>query len=354
MSRARTAAGLWVVVLSLLAGCGSRGQSYDVNAVLSSLAKMLDRPEDFSARYSQYRRTPDFRSFLEELNANLQGSAAEAKEPRATLEEALALVRQHHLEKVLVQDPLLLTEYRAAIFVVLLVLERAEIEQFFVGLHSLTGAALAGEGGVRPEVLKGLARALRALRLRQPFLGASPPYAVQTHEDRLGEIPATVESALRLRQEGWRICGLYEEGRAKIARRFNHLQAVIDLVAAGPAVLEEGRPVALFLQVEQSLDGTNHDLKQAADRVEATASYIQDGGWRDDFDLPPDSKPIVALIVEEDGPELERLWKEIETRAGFLTEPVPILLAYGEGEFKLLNLTALEAQGLLRALDLRG
>ncbi|MCR4403978.1 MAG: hypothetical protein NUW06_01555 [Candidatus Acetothermia bacterium] len=350
--RAQGALGLCLTLLLVLTGCAGRGQSYDVGPVLRDLEEMLRQPSNLAALYDEYQRAPHFRGFLSELRTALKGSPLEGADLREILERALELVRVRHLEKVILQEPLLLSQYGAGIFVVLLTLERTEVERFSVGLKRLTEAAVAREAGVRPQVLPGLERALRAVRLRQPFLGASPPYAAQTHEDRLGEVAGTIEFALRLWERGWQIAGLYEQGRAKIARRFNHLQAVIDLVAAGPSLLPEGSPTVLFLQVEQRLDGTSHELKQAADRVEATAYYVQEKDWREDFALPLDSKPVVALVIEESSSELERVWREIESRPGFPAWSVPILVADGSGRLRTANLSEPEAQGLLRALGL--
>lgn len=341
MAQVRTAIVLCLLlVLPLLTGCGRRGTGYDAAAVAHDLGEMLRQPADFHALYKEYSHTPDFKNFLRELHSRLQGSAIAIRDPRGALAAALELVRRHHLEGVLIGDPLLLTHYHADLFIALLTLEEAEIEKFFAGLRELTMRAL-NDAGVRPEVLEGVKRALRALGLRQPFAGTSPPYAAETYGDRLGEIPQTVELMLEFLRQGWEILGFYEEGQAQITRRFNHLQAVIDLVAA------KG-PVAIFLQVEQALDGTDRDLKQVTDRVEATADYLQEGSWAEDFGLAPGSKAVVALVVEEGA--TEKLWQEIERRAGFLKEPVPILMAYGGGEFKGLNLAATEAKELLQAL----
>lgn len=341
MARVRTAA--LILLLLLLPGCGRRGTGYDPAAVVSDLGEMLQRPADFQALYKGYSRTADFRCFLRELEAGLEGSALSIRDSREALSAVLGLIRQHHLERMVIEDPLLLSRYHADLLITLLTLKEG-VEGFLAGLHELTVRALAG-AGVRPEVIEGLGRALRALRLRQPFLRASPPYAAETHEDLLGEIPATVELAMRLLERGWKVLGFYEEGRAKIARiqflNIIHLQAVIDLVAA------EG-PWALFLQVEQALDGTDRDLRQVADRVEATADYLQEGGFHKDFDLAPGSRGISVLIVEEGS--VEGLWQEIERRAGFLEREIPILMVYGEGNFRALNLEKPEARELLQAL----
>lgn len=349
MAGVRTAIMLCLMlILPLLPGCGRRGTGYDAAAVTHDLGEMLRQASDFQPLYDRYRRTADFGGFLRELEARLQGSAIMTREPPEVLSAALGLIRQHHLGRIMIADPLLLMRYHVDPLIVLLALEEAgrdaEIEGFFAGLHELTVRASSADGA-KPEVVEGLARALRSLRLRQPFLGASPPYAAETYGDRLGEIPASVELALQLLEGGWKIAGFYEEGRAKITRiqflNFTHLQAVIDLVATEGAM-------TIFLQVEQALDGTDRDLKQIADRVEATADYLQEGDSPADFSLPPGSKGVVALIVKEGA--TDKLWQEIKQRAGLLRRPIPILMVYGEGEFKMLNLTVTEARGLVQAL----
>jgi hypothetical protein len=329
-----------LLVLLLPPGCGRRGPGYDAAIVARELEEMLQRPGDFQALYEGYRQTADFKGFLKELRTNLQGSALAIRDPREALGVALELIQRHRLGEILLNDSLLLTHYHADLLIALLALGEGEVAGFFAGLRELTVRALDGNGA-RPEVVEGVKRGLRALCLRQPFLGASPPYAAQTHEDRLGEVPATVGLARGLLSRGWEIAGFYEEGRAKITRRFNHLQAVIDLVAT------EGL-TALFLQVEQALDGTDRDLKQVADRVEATANYLQEGGWAEEFDFALGSRGIVVLVIREE--PTEGLWREIERRAGFLKEPIPILMVYGEEGFKRLNLSETEARELLWAL----
>jgi len=347
----RTSVTLSLLLLLLLPGCGRRGPGYDVAAVAHDLGEMSRQLADFQILYKKYSRTADFGNFLRELETGLKESAISTRDPREALSAALGLIREHHLEKIMIDDPLLLSRYRAELLIALLILRKGQIEGFFSGLHELTVKALDGDG-VRPEMLAGLKRALRALYLCQPFPRAKPPYAAETHEDLLGEIPATAELAIKLLERGWEIAGFYEEGRAKIARiRFlniAHLQAVIDLVAAKESPVPAFWVWALFLQVEQALDGTDRDLKQVADRVEATADYLQEGGFTKDFDLAPGSKGIVVLIVEE-GP-VEELWQEIGRRAGFLERPVPVLIVYGEGKFQALNLGEPEAQELLQAL----
>lgn len=343
MTQARLAVALSLLLLLLLSGCGRRGTGYDATAVAHDLGEMLRRPADFQILYRRYSRTADFGGFLRELEAGLKGSALSTRDPREALSAALGLIQRHRLEGALIGDPLLLSHYGADLLIALLIL-RDGVEKFFAGLHGLTGRALGGNG-VRPGVLEGIKRALRALRLRQPFLGASPPYAAETHEDLLGEIPTSVELTMGLLEGGWVIFGLYEEGRAKVARiRFlniTHLQAVIDLVAAKESW-------AIFLQVEQALDGTDRDLRQVADRVEATADYLQGGSWAEDFGLAPGFQAVVVLVVREGN--VEKLWREIERRAGFLERPIPILLISGGGESKALDLGELKTRELLQAL----
>ena len=338
----RTLIALLLLSMLALSGCGPRGSSYDAGAVIQDLQEMLREPADFPSLYVEYRQTTDFAGFLEELRASLRESVVSTRDPREALSAALELIRRHHLEELLLSDPLLLERYRADLLLALLVLEGDK--GFLAGLHELTVRGLNGNG-VRPEVVAGLARALRVIHLRQPFHGASPPYAAQTHGDLVGEIPAAVELALRLLREGWEIAGFYEEGRAKVVRtRFldiAHLQAMIDLVATG-------RSRALFLQVEQALDGTDRDLRQVVDRVEATAYYLQEGGLLAEFGPTPGLQGIVVLVVREG--RVEELWQEIERRAGLLKRPIPILMVHREGGLRMINLTAAEAAELRDAL----